>query len=245
MISLNEQVKKHTGVFYLPRIKSKGLCPETSRAYYFQQYRWCCGTLSLLSSDAFWLIPMDLLRRYLYLVGFLYYSLSPIPFLLWPSLHITLAIWQPEYLLSALLVQWVPRLAIEFVFFPLWAKHPFGVHFYAARYVAAVSFFFAFLDYVLKKKMAWVPAGAAKQTGRQQYNRFLILSLGWPAFLVITTLFIVFLPTDNTFIFYSRLVFFIEQVFGVFFMSGPIWSEWVNEVMEDMDLPPSFRKKVN
>jgi cellulose synthase (UDP-forming) len=59
---------------YVPILLSKGLCPDTSKGFLNQQYRWCTGSMSLLADQAFHdndhISPR---QRLCYWAGFLYY----------------------------------------------------------------------------------------------------------------------------------------------------------------------------
>jgi cellulose synthase/poly-beta-1,6-N-acetylglucosamine synthase-like glycosyltransferase len=61
-------------VRYVPILVSKGLCPDTSKGFLNQQYRWCTGSMSLLADQAFHdndhISPR---QRLCYWAGFLYY----------------------------------------------------------------------------------------------------------------------------------------------------------------------------
>lgn len=72
---------------YVPTIVSKGLCPDTLLGFLNQQYRWCTGSMSLLSDRSFHTNPVFTVRqRISFWSGFLYYIstavnvfLAPLP----------------------------------------------------------------------------------------------------------------------------------------------------------------------
>ena len=80
---INHSEDVHTGVRmmakglyvrYIPVVLSKGVCPSSLSSFITQQYRWCAGSMSLLSDSAFHLSPQINRRQLLcFWSGFLYY----------------------------------------------------------------------------------------------------------------------------------------------------------------------------
>ncbi|MBV9869018.1 MAG: glycosyltransferase [Frankiaceae bacterium] len=77
----------HTGVAmmgkgfeirYVPVILAKGLCPESMAPYVSQQYRWALGSLTLMASPEFRVLPLSWRQRLCYWSGFGYYIASAI-----------------------------------------------------------------------------------------------------------------------------------------------------------------------
>jgi cellulose synthase (UDP-forming) len=58
---------------YVPVILAKGLCPESMAPYVSQQYRWCSGSLTLMTSPEFRRLPLSWRQRVCYWSGFGYY----------------------------------------------------------------------------------------------------------------------------------------------------------------------------
>jgi cellulose synthase/poly-beta-1,6-N-acetylglucosamine synthase-like glycosyltransferase len=59
---------------YVPVLVSRGLCPDTSKGFLNQQYRWCTGSMSLLADTAFHENEHITARQRLcFWSGFLYY----------------------------------------------------------------------------------------------------------------------------------------------------------------------------
>ena len=56
---------------YVPIALATGLCPDTAGAFQVQQYRWCSGSLSLLSSKKFWKARLRMRTRMCYFVWLL------------------------------------------------------------------------------------------------------------------------------------------------------------------------------
>ena len=74
-------------VRYVPVVVSRGICPDTARAFLNQQYRWCSGSMSLLRDPSFHAATQVKGRqRMCFWAGFLYYIstalnafLAPVP----------------------------------------------------------------------------------------------------------------------------------------------------------------------
>jgi cellulose synthase/poly-beta-1,6-N-acetylglucosamine synthase-like glycosyltransferase len=59
---------------YVPILLSKGLCPDSSKGFLNQQYRWCTGSMSLLADQTFHANDhISGRQRLCYWAGFLYY----------------------------------------------------------------------------------------------------------------------------------------------------------------------------
>jgi len=48
-----ELMKLGYSIRYIPAVLAKGLSPDTLESFVAQQYRWCMGSMSLLTSDKF------------------------------------------------------------------------------------------------------------------------------------------------------------------------------------------------
>jgi cellulose synthase/poly-beta-1,6-N-acetylglucosamine synthase-like glycosyltransferase len=58
---------------YVATVVSKGVCPDSFAGFVTQQYRWCAGSMCLMSSRRFHAIPMTFPQRMCYWAGFMYY----------------------------------------------------------------------------------------------------------------------------------------------------------------------------
>lgn len=61
------------GMRYVGTVVSKGVCPDSFAGFVTQQYRWCAGSMSLLTSRSFHRMKMSLGQRLSYWAGFAYY----------------------------------------------------------------------------------------------------------------------------------------------------------------------------
>ena len=54
---------------YIPVPLAAGVCPDDPESFLTQQYRWCAGSMSLLTSRKFWATRMPWKARTCYLPG--------------------------------------------------------------------------------------------------------------------------------------------------------------------------------
>ncbi|NED88087.1 glycosyl transferase family 2, partial [Streptomyces sp. SID11233] len=83
---------------YVPVALSAGVCPDTAGAFHNQQYRWCMGSLSLLTSKSFWQMDLKLLTRLCYVSGFLYYLQTALLTFIAPLIPLSLLLLRPDLL---------------------------------------------------------------------------------------------------------------------------------------------------
>lgn len=57
---------------YVPGVLAKGLCPTELEAFFKQQYRWCMGSMSSLTSAKFRRTKLPVMTRPCYLSGYMY-----------------------------------------------------------------------------------------------------------------------------------------------------------------------------
>jgi cellulose synthase (UDP-forming) len=166
-ISHSEDV--HTGIAmmqagyavrYIPVILAEGLCPDGLPPFVSQQYRWCAGSLSLLSSSSFHAMNLSWKQRLCFWSGFGYYLST--------AIAAFTAFLPPIYLL------WVHPESIHdrnyLLLLPVIAAYPLIVVLYRGRWdfgvlrvqlAQAFSHAVAIWDTWRGHTADWVPTGAA------------------------------------------------------------------------------------
>ena len=86
---------------YLPISLSTGNCPDNVVAYLNQQYRWCCGTLGLLSTRKFWRAKLPIYKRLCWLSAFTYYLYTSVYTFIGPALAVVMLLLVPHPSVSA------------------------------------------------------------------------------------------------------------------------------------------------
>ncbi len=162
------------GLQYVPVVLAKGLCPDSMPAFFKQQYRWCMGSMSLLSSEKFWSTKLKFRARLSYVSGFLYYISTAIVSFFAPMIPLYLLLVTPEAVKLEYILLILPAFIFSWIIYPLWHKNTYGVEAWAVRSVYGWAHFFAIYDAVTRKSMSWQPTGAVK--GRDyRYISFRIL----------------------------------------------------------------------
>lgn len=58
---------------YVPLCLAAGTCPHDQQSFFMQQYRWCLGILTLVSSNGFWGSEISCMNKLCFFNGLLYY----------------------------------------------------------------------------------------------------------------------------------------------------------------------------
>jgi len=211
-------------VEYIPLALTSGLCPDTVKAFYNQQYRWCAGTLSLIRSREFWYdLKIGLAARYFYVQGFLYYAVTSALYLLYPVMGVYISLRLPDQIANYLFFTYFIKFVSEAGLLIFWTRAPFGSYYFLARYVAYTSHVLAIWDALLSKTMEWVPTGAVR--GGTGYGRFIYLALGFPNMILICYMAAALLPAENTLVMYSRWALVVQQIIAMCYTIYPIIDE--------------------
>ncbi len=156
---------------YVPVALSAGVCPDTANAFFNQQYRWCTGSMSLLSSKKFWKTRLRLSSRLCYMSGFCYYIHTALFSFLSPLIPIVLLLALPDRLQIRNMVLVLPSLAYATLIFPLWHRNPYRLEAWSARLMYGWAHAFAIWDFLRRKPLGWTPTGASgkKQNKARRY----------------------------------------------------------------------------
>ncbi|MGW3934264.1 glycosyltransferase family 2 protein [Streptomyces phaeochromogenes] len=170
---------------YVPVALSAGVCPDTAGAFHNQQYRWCMGSLELLTSKRFWEMDLKFKTRLCYVSGFLYYLQTALATFIAPVIPLALMILRPD-LLRAEAALWVlPSVAYVTLVLPLWHRAPYRLEAWAVRIMYGWSHVFAVWDVLRGRPMGWKPTGSAgaKKNGMRRYWNCMIFWTGGTAVL--------------------------------------------------------------
>lgn len=156
---------------YVPVALAAGVCPDTVGAFHNQQYRWCMGSLSLLTGARFWNTPMRFTTRLCYVSGFLYYLQTALATFITPLIPLALLILKPELLRVEASLLVLPSVAYVTLVLPMWHRAPFRLEAWAARMMYGWSHVFAIWDVLRGREMGWKPTGSdgAKKNGMRRY----------------------------------------------------------------------------
>lgn len=171
---------------YIPLVLAKGLCPNDLEAFFKQQYRWCMGSMSLLTSRKFWTTKLPIRTRLCYLSGFMYYIHTAIYSVLTPLIPLIMIFAIPEQIKLANYLLIFPSLIYMHIFFPLWHRVQYGIEAASIRTVYGWAHLIAITDKLLQSAMEWQPTGA---TARKKNPRYRIFRLGVVFFNLVPALF--------------------------------------------------------
>jgi len=157
---------------YIPVILAKGLCPAQMPAFFKQQYRWCMGSMSLLSSRKFWSAKLALRTRLSYMSGFLYYISTAITSFYTPFIPLILLIFMPDRIVLSNYLLIFPAIIFTQIIYPVWHESIYGVEAWATRSVYGWAHVFAIYDALIKRPMPWQPTGAKGHKKDYRYLTF-------------------------------------------------------------------------
>jgi len=151
---------------YIPVPLATGLCPADADAFLTQQYRWCTGSMSLLSSKKYWTTKLGFSKRLCYSSGFCYYIHTAIFCIVAPLIPIVLIVAIPGQVKLHNYLWIVPSAAYTLVVFPLWNRGRYGWEALMAKTLYSWSHFFAIFDALRGRTAGWQPTGG-KVTSRK------------------------------------------------------------------------------
>ena len=160
-----------------------GVCPDTPRAFFAQQVRWCTGSVTLAISREFWRRNNGLSgkQKVCHIVGFLYY----------PAL--VLQAWLIH--IPAPLVLWVKPDLFKYynLFFPfgsifisvvalrIWARGRYNLSVQYVEIIMSFAFLQAIWDILRGTRMGWTPTGegGGRVHKNRRYRNMRVLAWGW------------------------------------------------------------------
>jgi len=154
---------------YIPVPLSTGNCPDNVLAFLNQQYRWCSGTVGLLTGKRFWGANLPLYTRVCYISGLVYYIYTALFLFLMPVLTISILTFLPNILLFKNMIFMLPVLLYSALIFPRWHYAPFRLEAWAVRVISGWAHFFAYYDAIRGKRLGWKPSGGVKQDGGRRF----------------------------------------------------------------------------
>jgi cellulose synthase (UDP-forming) len=161
---------------YIPVILAKGLCPAGMTAFFKQQYRWCMGSMSLMTSRKFWQHHASPRTRMSYFSGFLYYVATALGSIYTPFIPLALLLFYPQQVLLHNYLLVLPAVVFTQILYPLWHRAPYGIEAWATRLVYGWAHLFAIADTIQGTAMPWQATGS-KMSKDRRYGYFRILQV--------------------------------------------------------------------
>lgn len=155
---------------YVPLILAKGLCPDNMEAFFKQQYRWCMGSMSLLSSRKFWRAPLRLRQRLCYFTGFCYYIHTALSLFVAPIIPLMLLTVARRDVTLRNYVVLLPAFAYTFIIFPAWHRTEYGPEAWSVKHIYAWAHLMALVDLARRRPMGWRPTGVRGGTSGRYHT---------------------------------------------------------------------------
>lgn len=157
---------------YVPVVLAKGLCPSDLEAFFKQQYRWCMGSMSLLTSSKFWKTRLPLMTRLCYGSGFMYYIHTAIYAVFTPVIPLVMLYAIPEQVDLANYLLILPSIIYMHIVFPLWHRAPYGIEAATVRVAYGWAHLVAVADKIRASAMEWQATGAMSKKKDRRYIWF-------------------------------------------------------------------------
>jgi cellulose synthase/poly-beta-1,6-N-acetylglucosamine synthase-like glycosyltransferase len=166
-------------VKYNPLCLACGVCPDTPRAFFSQQMRWCMGSTTLLSNPEFWKSNLTVGQKICYLCGMMYYSAVSLSIFVNPLPGIFLLWIRPDHFKYYNLAFAVPSLLYTLITFRLWAKASFSINVQFIMVIQSYAYFTAIKDRICGRALAWAPSGDSKSHKHNKYRNMRIMAWCW------------------------------------------------------------------
>jgi cellulose synthase/poly-beta-1,6-N-acetylglucosamine synthase-like glycosyltransferase len=175
---------------YLPINLAHGICPDTAKQFFTQQYRWALGSISLMFTKNFWTASITRMQRVCYLTGMFYYVSTGIGAVTYfiPSLMVLLFF--PKHMHWFNLLFSVPSLIYTVGFMRYWMKLPMTMAVLRVRALSYYAHLFALKDRLFNTLEEWKPTGAEFKSDRygEAAKLFTFVSIAVPVvtFMLVT-----------------------------------------------------------
>lgn len=156
---------------YIPVVLAEGLCPETLKQFFTQQYRWALGSISLFFSARFWRTELDFLQRVSYLSGMFYYITTGLAVVFGSLPGLLMLVFFPEKMMWFNLLFSVPSFFFSTCYMWHWMKLPMSLDVLRVRHVSYFAHLFALRDFLFDSLEEWKPTGA--KTSSKRYETFI------------------------------------------------------------------------
>jgi cellulose synthase (UDP-forming) len=172
---------------YLPIALATGICPPGPDSFMTQQYRWCAGSMSLLSSRKFWTTRLKISTRCCYVSGFCYYIQTAIATFAVPLIPIVLLAFLPGFIRLHNYLWIAPSAVYTLIIFPLWNTGRYGPASFMTRSLYGWAHVFALVDILRGRRQGWQTTGATSRRPTRRIWRAVLIwgglsSVAWVGF---------------------------------------------------------------
>jgi cellulose synthase/poly-beta-1,6-N-acetylglucosamine synthase-like glycosyltransferase len=161
---------------FIPLVLSAGLSPDTLQAFCNQNYRWCSGSLDLITTSLFWKQPnISIFGKLSYCLSILYYLSSGLGTIMF-SLPSIINVWFfPESFAIANYSLIAPALFVCVGLRSIWSSQQWGYGVILASFVGGYTNLTSIIDVLRGNIAEWVPTGdlqATKNTDNKKTSVF-------------------------------------------------------------------------
>lgn len=164
---------------YVPLCLAAGISPDTPRAFFSQQIRWCQGSTSLFLSSTFWGTRMSRAQRLCYLSGMLYYWSAAISVFVGPLPGVFMIWIRPGLLKYYNLAFAIPSILYGIVVFRLWSRSTHSLAVQHIKIMQSYAYVSGLSGLIFGGIADWVPSGDGKAHGSNSYRNMRVLAICW------------------------------------------------------------------
>ena len=176
---------------YLPIILAKGLCPDEPISFFNQQYRWCSGSMMLMTNVYFWKAKVSFFIKMCYISGFLYYITSLLSIIFSFQVFIVLLKFIDTISLSNAMF-FYPYIIFGLIILPLSRINKPKLGTYIALQTAFWSYSFALFDKISGKQMGWKVTGGKSIVSKDYANLITYFSIYFSLYILFVSIYAYF-----------------------------------------------------
>ncbi|KAJ6582533.1 family 2 glycosyl transferase [Mycena vulgaris] len=186
----------HTGFYamdrgwrvkYVPLALACGISPDTGKAYFSQQMRWCSGSTALLTNPEFWKSKLTVVQKLCFLTGMLYYAAAALSIFLNPLPGLLMLIFNPGHIIFYNFFFVVPAIIDSMLVFRLWSRQRYNFNCIFVFVIQQYAYLMAIKDKIFGTTALWVPSGDTQaqqgtvkaKGGNNKYRNSRILCALW------------------------------------------------------------------
>jgi cellulose synthase (UDP-forming) len=166
------------GVQYVPVVLSRGRCPDQIGAFLAQQYRWCEGSMALISDRRFHEdTSMTGMQRLSFWAGFLYYLSTALMAVLAPLPLLVMVAFFPANINVLNMLPLLGVVLLWLVVLPAVSLARWRVEVLRVQTLYGFAHLFSVMDAARGKVMEWVATGAGsvpRRTVAHRVQRFMV-----------------------------------------------------------------------
>jgi cellulose synthase/poly-beta-1,6-N-acetylglucosamine synthase-like glycosyltransferase len=161
-------IKTGHEIVYLPINLALGSCPDTTKQFFTQQYRWALGSISLFFSKNFWNADITIMQRICYMTGMFYYISTGIGAVTYFLPSLLILSFYPQHMHWFNLLFSVPSILFSVGFMRYWMKLPMTMDVLRVRALSYYAHLYALRDRIMDTLEEWKPTGASFNSKRYE-----------------------------------------------------------------------------